>query len=377
MKKVLIFTASIGGGHNEAASSLEKEFVNHGFIVKKLDALKEINKGLDALVLGSCKVIVNRFPKLYGNLYDISNKEKPNKVLTNLFSKISKEKIYNIIAEEEPDLIIGTHCFVVSVIGYLKENGLIDIPFVSIVTDYEAHKTYINQYVDAYITGSNHTNQTLEKQGIPKYKTFSYGIPIKAEFLNNPSTNNLGERPFQILLMAGSLGLRGMKKALKNIVNIRGNYHIVVVCGNSKELKMSIEKEYLDLIETKKVTLHGFTNDIPNIMQNSDIIITKPGGLTVSEAIAKRLPMIIPYYIPGQEKENLNFLVNQGAAIYVYDINDIKGIIEYIMDNPKILDDIKDNMEKMDNGFRTDDIVCLGESLMEDYNYAVGFDYVY
>lgn len=87
--------------------------------------------------------------------------------------------------------------------------------------------------------------------------------------------------------------------------------------------------------------------------------------------------MIIPYYIPGQEKENLDFLVNEGAAIYVYDVNDIRGIIEYIMDNPKTLDSIRSSMEKMDSGFRTDDIVCLGESLMEDYNYAVGFNYVY
>lgn len=372
MKKVLIFSASIGGGHNEAASSLEKEFINHGFVVKKLDALKEINKVLDILILASCKILMNNFPKLYGNLYDISNKDKANKLLTSVFSNISKEKIYNIILEEKPDLIVGTHCLVVSVVGYLKENGFIDIPFVSIVTDYDAHKTYVNDYVDAYITGSNYTNETLEKQGIPKSKTFSYGIPIKAEFLkkSNPSSNNKG---FQILLMGGSLGLKGMKKVLRNIVNIRASYNIVVVCGNDKELRLFIEREYSEQIKSKKITLYGFTMDIPKIMENSDVIITKPGGLTVSEAIAKKLPMIIPYYIPGQEKENLDFLVKEGAAIYVYDIDCIKEMVEYIMDNPRILDEIKSNMEKMNIEFCTDDIVCLSESLMEEYNYEVGY----
>lgn len=375
MKKVLIFTASIGGGHNEAASCLEKEFIRHGFVVKKLDALREINKGLDAFISGSCKVLVNRFPKLYGNIYDISNKDKPNKLLSNSLSKISKERVYNIILEEKPDLIITTHCFVVSVVGYLKEKGLIDIPFVSVVTDYEAHQTYINKYVDAYITGSNYTSETLVKQGILKSKIFSYGIPIKAEFLNSLNVTSLKEKPFQILLMAGSLGLKGMKKVLKNIIVMGGSYHIVIVCGNNRELKRSIEREYGDLIEDKKITLYGFTNDIPNIMESSDLIITKPGGLTISEAIAKKLPMIIPYYIPGQEKENLDFLVKEGAAIYVYEISDIKELLESIMDNPKTLDGMKENMGKMRNGFGVDNIVCLGESLIEDFNYEIGVGY--
>lgn len=375
MKKVLIFTASIGGGHNEAASCLEKEFIRHGFVVKKLDALREINKGLDAFISGSCKVLVNIFPKLYGNIYDISNKDKPNKLLSNSLSKISKERVYNIILEENPDLIITTHCFVVSVVGYLKEKGLIDIPFVSVVTDYEAHQTYINKYVDAYITGSDYTSETLVKQGILKSKIFSYGIPIKAEFLNSLNVTSPKEKPFQILLMAGSLGLKGMKKVLKNIIVMGGSYHIVIVCGNNKELKRSIEREYGDLIEDKKITLYGFTNDIPNIMESSDLIITKPGGLTISEAIAKKLPMIIPYYIPGQEKENLDFLVKEGAAIYVYEISDIKELVESIMDNPKTLDDMRENMGKMRNGFSVNNIVCLGESLIEDFNYEIGVGY--
>lgn len=110
-------------------------------------------------------------------------------------------------------------------------------------------------------------------------------------------------------------------------------------------------------------------------MESSDLIITKPGGLTISEAIAKKLPMIIPYYIPGQEKENLDFLVKEGAAIYVYEISDIKELLESIMDNPKTLDGMKENMGKMRNGFGVDNIVCLGESLIEDFNYEIGVGY--
>ena len=375
MKRVLIFTASIGGGHNEVASCLEKEFTKHGFTVKKLDALLEINKTLDALIIGSCKVLVSNFPKLYGNLYDMSNRERANRLITHSFSRISKEKIYNIILEEKPDLIISTHAFMVNVVGSLKENGLIDIPFISVVTDYEAHKTYVNKNVDAYIAGSDYTSETLAKQGISKDRIFPYGIPIKEEFLKNLKKASTRPNSFQILLMAGSLGLKGMKDVLRNIVDIEGYYNIIVVCGNNRRLKRNIEREYAELIKNHKITLYGFTNNIPIIMENSDIIITKPGGLTISEAIAKKLPMIIPYYIPGQEKENLDFLLEREMAIYVSEIDSINQLIESIMKNPKMLDNMRENMMKMNDKLCLNNIIYLSEGLIEASDYRMGLGY--
>lgn len=263
----------------------------------------------------------------------------------------------------------------VGVVGSLKERKLIDIPFISIVTDYEAHRAYIDKNVDAYIAGSDYTSRTLIKQGISKEKIFSYGIPIKEEFLKRFQSMNLKSSSFQILLMAGSLGLKGMKKVLKNIVQIDGDYNIVTICGKNRKLQASIEKEYRELIESNKLSVYGFTNNIPFIMENSDIIITKPGGLTISEAMAKRLPMIIPYYIPGQEKENLDFLLRQGLALYVPKVDFIKELLESIMKNQEILDIMKKNMEEMYNISCLDNIVYLGENLIEDSNYRMDLEY--
>lgn len=373
MKKVLIFTASVGGGHNEAASCLEKEFIHHGFMVKKVDVLLIISKNLDSFISGSCKIIINNFPRLYGNLYDISNKEKPNKLLNISLAKIAKEKIYNTILKEDPDLIISTHSFPICVVGSLKEKGLINVPFISVVTDYEAHKIYVNNNVDAYIVASNYTGKTLFNQGIPENRIFPYGIPIKTEFFNESAKTSLNKKPFQILLMAGSLGLKSMTKVLDNTMSLEGDYHVVVVCGNNKKLKLSIETEFEEFIKNNKITLYGFTNNIPAIMENSDVLITKPGGLTVSEAIAKRLPMIIPYYIPGQEKENLDFLVKNGLAIYAYKIKELRNLIEYVMKNPRILENMRENMSKICSGFSIDDIVYLGKTLIEYDGYIDKF----
>lgn len=176
---------------------------------------------------------------------------------------------------------------------------------------------------------------------------------------------------FPILLMAGSLGHKSMEKVLKRVVSMEGNYRVLVVCGKNKELKKSIQRKYYNLIKCNKIILYGFTNDIPNIMENSDIIITKPGGLTVSEAIAKKLPMIIPYYIPGHEKENLDFLVKNGLAIYVDKIDNIKKLLKFVMENPKELDDIRKSMEKLSNSFRPNNVVYLGEDLIENHGCKV------
>src|SRR5699024_5133154 len=157
--------------------------------------------------------------------------------------------IENRIIEEKPDLIIATHCFVVGVIGYLKEKNIIDIPFISIVTDYEVHQAYINENVDAYIVSNDHIAKVLEEQGIYKNKIFPYGIPIKAEFLKNQEKISIKERPFRVLLMGGSFGCKEMKKVLKEISYMKGNYQVVVICGKNRELKDSIERQYYNLIK--------------------------------------------------------------------------------------------------------------------------------
>lgn len=365
MKKILIFTASTGGGHNEAALSLEKGFIKHGYSVRKIDAFLEINRAFDTIILNSHKMLINNFPKLYGNLYDLSNNQKSSRLIVNPLMMISKEKLYNIIIEEKPDLIISTHVLLVGIIGYLKEKRLINIPFISVVTDYEAHGTYIDKNVDAYIAGCEYTSESLRKQGVAKERIFSYGIPIKEEFVKEICQVSTEPRPFQILIMAGSLGLKGIIDTLDNLVKMEGSYNITAVCGQNQKLKSNIEKKYFELIKSKRIIVYGYTNKIPFIMENSDIIITKPGGLTISEAIAKKLPMVIPFYIPGQEKENLDFLLKNGLAFYVSKIDTISQLMEFVMKNPRVLDQIRDRMKEFNNSSCLDNVIGLSKDLID------------
>ena len=138
-----------------------------------------------------------------------------------LVFSITKRKIKKLINEIEPNIILVTHPFAVSIIGALKRNGL-TIPSIVIVTDFKAHATYIDKNIDAYITASENTKIALSNKGIDSKKIFPYGIPVKDEFLNDefdiPSTKN--DDYFNILLMSGSMGLKNISYVLKELLII-------------------------------------------------------------------------------------------------------------------------------------------------------------
>ncbi|RKD29529.1 MGDG synthase family glycosyltransferase [Thermohalobacter berrensis] len=362
MGKILIFTASTGGGHNQAASSLGREFSQKGYKVKKIDILKETSKILEILIEDGYKVLINRLPKIYGKLYKISDKQRINKYITRLFTKACYSKIYQIIKSYSPDLIISTHPFIINIIDRIKCEGLLKTPFISIVTDYEAHQTYISNKVDAYITANKYTANSLIKKGVDKSKVYPFGIPIERKFLEKPPKQIINDNSkFRILLMGGSLGMRNMKKVLNYLIKNNNPLEIIVVCGKNDVLKRSIEKNFIKKYSDKKLVVYGFTKKIHELMELCDVIITKPGGLTISEAIVKNIPIIIPYLIPGQEQENAQFLVKSGVAIKVDKAKEINSIIDCLINNPEKLEKMKLNMKKLSCQYSIEKIIELGE----------------
>jgi processive 1,2-diacylglycerol beta-glucosyltransferase len=206
------------------------------------------------------------------------------------------------------------------------------------------------------------------KKGINKEKVYTYGIPIRREFLRKSSTKTYrNNEVFTVLLMGGSMGYRAIEDVLRGLVNSKNKIKIIVVCGRNKSLMENIKVNYQNKYKNKEIIVYGFTEDIPKLMENSDLLISKPGGLTVSEAIAKRLPMLIPYMIPGQEEENAEFLAQSGVARIIDDINEIDKEIDGFINNQYVLKRMEKNMEKLSEDYSLDDIVRLGDKLIEKY----------
>ncbi len=364
MSNILIFTASTGGGHNQAASSLEEILTGYGYEVLILDALKETHQLLNFIIVDGYKILAKNLPKTYGELYKFSNRKRINGKVTYIFKRLIKKKIYELIKKHNPKLIIVTHPFIINIIGELKEKQKLKLPFISVVTDFNAHQTYINKNVDFYITGSNYTKNNLIQKGIPEQKIATCGIPIRNEFYINKLSNYKKGYTFTILLMAGSLGLKAIEKVLKNLNKCRNKLRIFVVCGNNNSLKKKLNN--LNFVETnKEIVIFGFTQEIPKLMDLSDVIISKPGGLTTSEAIVKKLPMIIPFLIPGQEEDNAEFMINSNMAIKVKNINSINIIIDDLINNPTKLLIMKENMNKLSKNYSKKAIIDIIEKAIK------------
>ncbi|MBK5243736.1 MAG: glycosyltransferase [Eubacteriaceae bacterium] len=350
MSKVFIFTASTGAGHNLAAQSLKESLDNAGFETEVYDAFKESNVTLDRLITKGYQQMVVNVPKLYEQMYNqFNNMNRFQQGIFQVLTHIMNPEIVPLIRAGNPDLIITTHPFVTNVLGTLKEHHAFDVPVLSIVTDYKIHTLYLKKMIDAYIVGSDYTKQTMMDKGIAPDIIYPYGIPIRQTFLKNNRLDPKGKTDIAgtILLMAGSLGTKQMEKAFSSLLKVREKIRIIVVCGNNakieKEIRNLSSKETSD---NKIVEIYGFVNNVSELMDMSDAIISKPGGLTSTEAIVKNIPMIIPFYYPGQEDENADYLVDGGMAIKVNKIKDLTSMVDFLFENKYIIKRMSENMSE-------------------------------
>lgn len=364
MKNILVFSAATGGGHNQVAGSLGMELKELGYNVVKIEPFREKSKVLDLFISDGYKVLATKMPKVYGGIYKVSNIESVNKSLSKATVATLSKAIYKTIQEYKPEMVISTHALFVNVLADLKAKGMIDIPFVSFVTDFIAHQSYINKNVDAYVVGGDCTKESLTAKGISEKKIFTYGIPIRREFHNTENQEINTNKKFSILLMGGSMGVSGIKKVVKELLGSGMRLKITVVCGNNNILKKSLSDKYTKDVVKGNLEIYGFTKEIPKLMDCCDVIITKPGGLTTSESIAKNVPMIIPFFIPGQEQENAEFLAEAGGAVLIKKIDEINGVIESLIKKPDELNNMRQKLKELSKKQSLDNMVKLIDNII-------------
>lgn len=372
MAKIFIYSASTGAGHNLAARSVAQALGEEGYEAPIYDAFRESNVVLDKLVSGGYKQIVENVPTLYKQIYNQFNKMTPfQQSIFKVATKLMNPEIVPQIQEGKPDLIISTHPVVSNILGILKEHGAFDQPILSFVTDYKIHATYLHRGINAYVVGSEYTKETMIEKGVSPQIIYPYGIPIRQEFVEEVKKPAELEDPSlrgTILLMAGSMGTRQMEKAFTALLKCKERIKIIVVCGNNEKVERSIRflnKVYA--VADKVVDIHGFVNNVSELMDESDAIISKPGGLTTTEAIAKKIPMIIPYYYPGQEEENADYLVESGMAIKVERIKDLTDVVDYLVENNQIIRRMSENMSESARKLSMDNTVELCMKLVAEY----------
>lgn len=353
--KVLIFYASYGGGHLNAAKSINECITtNYSNVeVELIDCMKYVNKTIEKVTTAAYNEMAKKAPWAWGRIYSDSQKG-PLAHISSKSNQIMAIKLLRLLREKKPDLIISTHPFGSQMCSYLKRKGKISAKIATIMTDFAPHDQWLvgNDYTDYYFVAHDKMKQYLINQNIDEQKIFSTGIPISSRFTEKYDKNELfkefklSENKQTILFFGGGeygLGKTKTLKIFENLLQFNGNIQIVAVAGKNPEMKENFENVVKKYNKSETVKVLSYTNKVPELMNISDLVITKPGGLTTSESLASHLPMIIINPIPGQEKENAEFLESKGIAIWIRNSNESKIIFELLLSNKEKLKDMKQN----------------------------------
>ncbi len=360
--KVLILTVTTGQGHNQAAKTLKSYLEkNQGVQAEILDAFEYINQGLKEIVSRGYLMSAKRLPKIYGKAYRMAEKrDSENGYIMRATSSIMAKKLIKFVEEYDADVIVCTHVFAAMLITDIKRRFKRRIKTIGIVTDFTIHPYWEETDLDYYVTANEFlTNQALKK-GIDKNRVLPIGIPIDPQFANSldkiRARELLGlEDMHTVLVMSGSMGYGKMARMIKQLDSSNLKFQIISVCGNNQRLKKQIDK----MKKTHKIYNYGFTDKVSMMMDAADCIVTKPGGITSSEALAKGLPMIIANPIPGQEDRNVEFLMNNGAALKVSSTFPVDEAIYHIFTNPTRLSQLQTITKMLGKPLATLDIVKL------------------
>ena len=376
IKKVLIMSASTGGGHNRAARAIKEELEsrtidNMSIECEIVDSLKLVNNTMDKVISRGYEKSALYTPKAYGSVYRFSETTiaSKNEFKTNPLTSLMARKFKHLLNESTPDLIIGTHPFPMIALSTLKKNNNIhslsrsesfykstkvDIPpMISVLTDYTTHSTWIQNEIDYYIVGHEYVKELLVYEGVDSEKVKAFGIPVEKSFLSHRDRETvlteLGLSPekLTVLLMGGSFGAGNIKETLDDLIAIDRDFQILVITGINEHLKDKLSKMLDSTIHNKNICLLGYTNKMNDILASIDVLISKPGGLTTTEALLNDVPMIVPYFIPGQEEENLDFLTNCGAALRTTKKYSLPVLLKVLIDDPSRLDNLRKNIKSI------------------------------
>ncbi|MCI8761150.1 MAG: hypothetical protein HFJ34_08650 [Clostridia bacterium] len=355
MKNILIFYASYGGGHLNAAKSIHEYILknhkdNH---IELIDCMKYVNKTVEKISTAAYREAAKKAPWVWGRIYNDSQKG-PLAHLSTRSNKIMAIKLLRLLREKKPDLIISTHPFSSQMCTYLKRKGKITAKIATVMTDFAPHDQWLvgSNFTDYFFVANDKMKDYLIASNIPKKNIFVTGIPLSNRFLQKYDRKKvlddfqLDDHKKNILFFGGGefgLGKTRTFEILDNLIHVSDDMQIIAIAGKNEKMKLKFEEIVQKNDAKNRVKILSFTNQVPELMSICDVVVTKPGGMTTTESLASYLPMIIINPIPGQEEENAQFLEDKGVGIWIKKNDDISKILHNLFSNPTKLNKMKEN----------------------------------
>ncbi|UTH00830.1 diglucosyl diacylglycerol synthase [Macrococcoides canis] len=345
-KKILIITGSYGNGHISVTNAIVNQLNRMqlpNLTVIEHDLFQEAHPIINSIAK---KYYINSykyFRKSYRYFY-YANQDKPESCFYRYYGL---NRLINLILKEKPDLILLT--FPTPVMSIIKKELNIDIPVATVITDYTMHKNWLTPNSNRYFVATEALKSELIALGVSSSIIDVTGIPIHERFdetVDRESwlrSHGLSPHKKTLLMVAGAFGVVGGFNEMLSDLTVAHTHQFVVICGNNTQLKEQLKTQYKD---NKNVLIIGYTQDMAEWMSSCDLMLTKPGGITISESLCKSIPLVFYNPAPGQEGENAIYFTKKGFSRITHTYEETTASVLELLSDEVVLGQYKYNMQQ-------------------------------
>lgn len=345
-KKLLLLSVSAGAGHTRAAEAIRACAEASGELTQviHLDVMEFVSAAFRKVYTDLYIKLVNKAPTLWAYLYQIASDIKPDGSMERLrraVERLNTRVLLKEIAAMRPDAIICTHFLPAEILSSMIRQGRLNCAVWILVTDFDLHRMWVHEHMAGYFAANDEVAFRMRAQGIAPSAIHVTGIPIMPAFAQ-PLERAVCAREFGVdplrptfLLMGGGAGLGSLDTVAERLLKMDGDFQLLALAGKNAQVLAALQT--LAARYPARLLAQGFTDKVERLMACSDLVITKPGGLTTSECLAMGLPMIVNAPIPGQEERNADYLLEQGVALKAFDSVTLEYRIHLLLDRPEKL----------------------------------------
>lgn len=376
--KVLILYAKVGNGHLKASEAIKDEIKNKypDSTIYFEDGLEYSGALTNKMIIKGYANLVKYMPGTYGKMY-YSSDTKQRSMIDEAYKIINRYltiRLKKMIRQTSPDVIISTHPFITRMCSYLKRKGKTNARLMTILTDYGVHNMWVDnsQYIDKICVATQEMKEDcIEEYNLEPSKVEVTGIPCSERFLKPMNKeeilSELGLKDTTTFLFfaGGGLGLGDSEDILEDMLSSKKDFQLIVVSGKNEKQKKRFEKMVKD--SNKKIVVLGYTDKVPELMNIATAVITKPGGLTSTECLVMRKPMLIINPIPGQEEQNAVYFSNNGTALIINEATKLSHVIEIIVNKPRRVEQMREMCDDLRKPNAATQIASIANRLAGDY----------
>lgn len=352
-KTILLLYVSVGYGHRRAALALQTALNRADPLYRTacLDLLELWSPWVGRLICRLYRGLTKTAPRIWSYLYDRAGFKERFSPLFALVYGLCQNRVRLLLEEFSPAVVVCTQAFPSSVVSVYKARSGKAIPLVAVPTDYTVHAYWLDEQVDLYLAPSEESRDRMVRRGVDPARVKVVGIPVNPGFSRRHDRVGLGEKyglapaTPTVLLMGGGEGSVSLERLIVALDRKPGTFQMAAVSGRNLSLHVHLCRLRSKLAHRLKV--FSFTDSVDELMEVSDLIVTKPGGLTTAEALAKELPMILIDPLPGQEELNARFLQGRGVAIRAGDHNRAATLVARMLNGGGDLKRLREAIREM------------------------------